>query len=82
MDLAAAMRVELLTEEEYLELQKLGEFDTKTSSWVKTPAEIIKLGGALDGDRCYGLVFRGLQRRTVLLWCEGVPWFAPSLRAC
>src|SRR5580765_4302178 len=47
MDLAAAIGIELLTEEEYQELQKLGEFDTKTSSWVKTPADIRKLGGAL-----------------------------------
>src|SRR5213596_4044579 len=49
MDMAAAMGIELLTEEQYLELQKLGEFDTKTSSWVKTPAEMRKLGGALFG---------------------------------
>jgi len=57
MDLAAAMGVELLTEEEYRELQKLGEFDTKTSSWLKTPAEMRKLGGALFGDRRFGRVF-------------------------
>jgi hypothetical protein len=59
MDMAAAMGVELLTEEQYLELQKLGNFDTKTSSWVKTPAEIRKLGGALYCDRRYGRVFVG-----------------------
>ena len=59
MDMAAAMGIELLTEAEYLELQKLGEFDSKTSSWVKTPAEIRKLGGALYGDRRYGRVFVG-----------------------
>lgn len=59
MDMAAAMGIELLTEEQYLELQKLGEFDTKTSSWVKTPAEIRKLGGALYSDRRYGRVFVG-----------------------
>ncbi len=59
MDLAAAMGVELLTEEQYLELQQLGEFDTKTSSWVKTPAEIRELGGALYCDRRYGRVFVG-----------------------
>jgi hypothetical protein len=59
MDMAAAMGVELLTEEEYLELQKLGEFDTKTSSWVKTPANIRELGGALYCDRRYGRVFVG-----------------------
>lgn len=59
VDLAAAMGIELLTEEEYLALQKLGEFDTKTSSWVKTPAEIRKLGGALYGELRYGRVFTG-----------------------
>jgi hypothetical protein len=57
IDMAAAMGAELLTQEEYLALQKLGEFDTKTSSWLKTPAEIRKLGGALFGDRRYGRVF-------------------------
>jgi hypothetical protein len=59
MDMAAAMGVEILTEEQYFELQKLGEFDTKSSSWVKTPAEIRKLGGALYCDRRYGRVFVG-----------------------
>ena len=59
MDMAAAMGIELLTEEEYLELQKLGDFDTKTSSWVKTPADIRKLGGALYCDHRYGRVFVG-----------------------
>jgi hypothetical protein len=57
MDMAAAMGIELLTEEQYLELQKLGEFDTKSSSWVKTPADMRKLGGALFGDRRFGRVF-------------------------
>ena len=57
MDMAAAMGIELLTEEQYRELQQLGEFDTKTSSWVKTPADIRKLGGALFGDRRFGHVF-------------------------
>src|ERR1051326_1488687 len=57
MDMAAAMGVELLTEEQYRELQKLGQFDTKTSSWVKTPSDIRKLGGALFADRRYGTVF-------------------------
>ena len=56
-DLAAAMGVELLTEDQYLELQKLGEFDTKSSSWVKAPPEMRKLGGALFGDRRFGRVF-------------------------
>jgi hypothetical protein len=59
MDMAAAMGVQLLTEEEYLGLQKLGEFDMKTSSWVKTPADMRELGGALYGDRRYGRVFIG-----------------------
>jgi hypothetical protein len=57
MDVAAAMGVELLTEEQYRELQKLGNFDTKTSSWVKTPSAIRKLGGALFCDRRYDTVF-------------------------
>jgi uncharacterized protein DUF4256 len=57
IDLAASMGVELLTEEQYRELQKLGEFDLKTSSWVKTPAEIRKLGGGLFCDRRYDTVF-------------------------
>jgi hypothetical protein len=55
--MAAAMGIELLTEEQYRELQKLGNFDTKTSSWVKTPADIRKLGGALFMDFRYGTVF-------------------------
>ena len=54
---AASMGIELLTEEEYRKLQQLGEFDTKTSSWVKTPADIRKLGGAVFCDRRYGHVF-------------------------
>ena len=57
IDMAAAMGAELLTAEEYLALQKLGEFDTKTSSWLRTPDETRKLGGALFGDRRYGRVF-------------------------
>lgn len=57
MDLAAAMGVEILTEEQYREMQKLGEFDTKSSSWIKTPADIRKLGGALFCDRRFGHVF-------------------------
>lgn len=57
LDMAAAMGIELLTEDQYRELQTLGEFDTKSSSWVKAPADIRKLGGALFGDRRYGHVF-------------------------
>ena len=57
--MATAMGVELLSEQEYFELQKLGEFDTKRSSWIKTPSEIRKLGGALYCDRRYGRVFVG-----------------------
>ena len=57
MDMAAAMGIEILTEEQNRELQKLGNFDTKTSSWLKTPSEIRKLGGAIFGDRRYDHVF-------------------------
>jgi len=57
IDMAAAMRIELLTEEQYRELQRLGNFDTKTSSWVKTSSDIRRLGGALFCDRRYDTVF-------------------------
>lgn len=57
LDMAAAMGIELLTEEQYRELQQLGTFDTKTSSWVQTPFEIRKLGGAVFCDRRYDTVF-------------------------
>jgi hypothetical protein len=57
IELAAAMGIELLSEDQYRELQKLGEFDTKTSSWIQTPADIRKLGGALFADRRYDTVF-------------------------
>lgn len=59
MEMAAAMGIEMLTEEQYFELQKLGDFDTKRSSWIATPPEIRKLGGALYCDRRYGRVFVG-----------------------
>ena len=57
IDMAAEMGIELLTEEQYRELQTLGEFDLKTSSWLSTPAEVRRLGGAIFGDRRYGRVF-------------------------
>ncbi|HEX9980117.1 MAG TPA: DUF4256 domain-containing protein [Flavobacterium sp.] len=57
IDMAAEMGIDLLTEEQYRELQKLGHFDTKTSSWIKTPSDIRKLGGALFADFRYGNVF-------------------------
>ena len=57
VEMAAAMGIDLLTEDQYRELQQLGEFDTKTSSWIKTPADIRSLGGALFCDRRYGTVF-------------------------
>ena len=57
IDMAASMGIELLTEEQYRELQELGSFDTKTSSWLKTPSDIRKLGGAIFADYRYGKVF-------------------------
>ena len=57
IDMAAAMGIELLTEEQYQALQKLGNFDSKTSSWIKTPNDIRKLGGAIFADFRYGKVF-------------------------
>jgi hypothetical protein len=57
LDMAAAMGVELLSEAEYFQLQKLGEFDLKTSSWLKTPADVRELGGAIFGDRRFDRVF-------------------------
>ncbi len=57
VEMAAAMGIDLLTEEQYRELQKLGDFDTRTSSWVKTPSDVRALGGALFCDRRYGKVF-------------------------
>jgi Protein of unknown function (DUF4256) len=59
VEMAAAIGIELLSEAQYLELQKLGNFDAKTSSWLKTPSEIRKLGGAIYGDLRYGRVFVG-----------------------
>ena len=79
MDMAAAMGIELLTEEQYRELQKLGNFDTKTSSWVKTPSDIRKLGGAIFCDRRYDTCLCVSQRCRLLLCRQGVPWLAKGL---
>ncbi len=57
VNMAASMGIELMTEEQYHQLQALGDFDTKTSSWLKTPSEIRKLGGAIFGDKRFGRVF-------------------------
>jgi len=57
IDMASAIGIEILLEEEYRELQKLGKFDIKTSSWLKTPPEVRKLGGSIFGDRRYDRVF-------------------------
>ncbi|MDZ7693599.1 MAG: DUF4256 domain-containing protein [Balneolaceae bacterium] len=65
VDMATAMGVELLTEEQYRELQELGNFDTKTSSWLKTPADIRELGGAIFGDFRYRHCLRVSQRGTI-----------------
>lgn len=59
MDLAAAMGVQMLTEHEYFDLQKVGEFDLKTSSWIATPLAVRNLGGALYCERRYGRIFIG-----------------------
>ena len=67
MDMAAAMGIEILTEEQYRELQKLGNFDTKTSSWLKTPSEIRKLGGAIFADRRYNHVLYITTVRTLTM---------------
>jgi hypothetical protein len=77
--MAAAMGIELLTEEQYRELQELGNFDTRTSSWVKAPAAIRKLGGGLFGDRRFGRVFVYPQRPSILLCRQGLPRLAKGL---
>jgi len=77
INMAAAMGIEILTEEQYRELQKLGNFDTKTSSWLKTPSEIRKLGGAIFADRRYNHVF--VYHNSVSSY-YGVRGFRGSLR--
>lgn len=77
MDLAATMGIEVLTEDEYLGLQKLGSFDMKTSSWLKSPPEIRKLGGALYAERRYDRVFVGYNGAQSYY---GVRGFRGSLR--
>jgi hypothetical protein len=77
VDMAAVMGIELLTEEQYRELQKLGEFDKKTQSWVKTPSDIRRLGGAIFADRRYGKVFVYHNRAPFFY---GVRAFRGSLR--
>lgn len=78
MDLAAVIGIELLTEEQYRELQQLGEFDTKSSTWLKAPAEIRKLGGAIFGDHRFGRVF--VYHNGAESYYSGrVPWLAPGL---
>jgi hypothetical protein len=74
VDMAAAIGIEILTEEQYRELQTLGNFDTKTSSWVKTPADIRKLGGAIFCDRRYNRVFvyhNGAESYYAARWFRG-----------
>ena len=73
------MGIEILTEEQYRELQNLGKFDTKTSSWVKTPSDIRKLGGAVFCDRRYNNVFFVPQWSEFLLCSEGLSWVIKSL---
>jgi hypothetical protein len=79
MYMAAAMGIELLTEEQYRELQKLGNFDMKTSSWVKTPSDIRNLGGALFCDRRYNTVFVYHNGAESYYAARGVPWLAKDL---
>ncbi len=74
-----AMDIEILTEEQYRELQKLGNFDMKTSSWVKTPSEIRKLGGAIFADFRYGNVFVYHNGVESYYGARGVPWLTQGL---
>ena len=79
IDMAAAMGIELLTEEQYLELQQLGNFDAKTSSWIDTPADVRKLGGAIFGDFRYGRVFVFHNGANSYYAAKGVPRLTPGL---
>ena len=73
------MGIELLTEEQYRELQQLGDFDMKSSSWVQTPSDIRELGGALFCDYRFGHVFVIPQWSRLLLSCQRFSWFVKSL---
>ena len=79
IDMAADMGIEILTEEQYRELQKLRKFRSKTSSWVKTPANIRKLGGAIFCDRRYDTVFVYHNGAESYYAARGFPWLAKDL---
>jgi len=77
--MAAEIGIELLTEEQYRELQQLGEFDTKTSSWLKTPDEVRKLGGSSFRRSPLRTRLCLLQYRAFLLWCPWVPGLSQDI---
>jgi hypothetical protein len=79
LDMAAAMGIQLLTEEQYRELQQVGNFDTKTSSWVKTPSAVRELGGALFCDRRYNTVFLYHNGAESYYAARGLPWLVAGL---
>ena len=79
LDLAAAMGIELLTEEQYRELQKIGNFDSKTSSWLSTPNDIRELGGSIFGDFRFGKVFVYHNGAESYYAARGFPWFTQGL---